>query len=75
MFRLHSQLQKEQHLGHPQDRLMVCDLIVAGFSHPEVDALIIARDKWLKGELNELAIDYRSLCFAQWLYDHGRIDG
>lgn len=45
------------------------------FTPQELARLLAARNRHLRGDLNEWTEDYKRLRFARWLYQRGAIDG
>ena len=43
------------------------------FSAEERARLLLARRRYQEGRMHEWVDDYKRLCFARWLYDHGAI--
>jgi len=45
------------------------------FTGKEIAGLVEARERYLRGELNESSVDHKRLEFARWLYEHNKLEG
>lgn len=43
------------------------------FTTEEAARLVVAKSRYLRGELNESTAEHKRLLFARWLYQHGHL--